>query len=112
MTDEQLQEMRSRIAELEERDADFARKSNLFLDEILITRNQIAENAKAIALWLVQDNQPLASGSSGKGTDAITPCTPSYVILTRCLTVRQQIREAVPKKINQRCVFEAVQRWL
>ncbi|HEY9596388.1 MAG TPA: hypothetical protein V6D33_01800 [Cyanophyceae cyanobacterium] len=28
MTDEQLQEMRSRIAELEERDADFARKSN------------------------------------------------------------------------------------
>lgn len=48
MTDEQLQEMRSRIAELEERDADFARKSNLLLDEILLTRDQAEENAKAI----------------------------------------------------------------
>lgn len=48
MTDEQLQEMRSRIAELEERDADFARKSNLLLDEIIVTRDQIGENAKAI----------------------------------------------------------------
>lgn len=49
MTDEQLQEMRSRIAELEQSDADFARKSNLLLDEIIVNRDSIAENTKAIA---------------------------------------------------------------
>ncbi len=49
MTDQQIAELRSRIAELEERDEDFARRSNLLLDEILVTREQIAENAKAIA---------------------------------------------------------------
>lgn len=49
MTDEQLQEMRSRIAELEQSDADFARKSNLLLDEIVVNRDSIAENTKAIA---------------------------------------------------------------
>lgn len=49
MTDEQLQEMRSRIAELEKSDTDFARKSNLLLDEIVVNRDSIAENTKAIA---------------------------------------------------------------
>jgi hypothetical protein len=36
----EIAELRSRIAELEERDEDFARKSNLLLDEILLTRDQ------------------------------------------------------------------------
>lgn len=49
MTEADIQEMRARIAELEEHDADFARKSNLLLDEILLTRDQIADNTKAIA---------------------------------------------------------------
>jgi len=48
MTDEQLQEMRSRIAELFKSDEDFARKSNLLLDEILLTRDQADSNARAI----------------------------------------------------------------
>jgi chromosome segregation ATPase len=37
MTEAQLNELRSRVAALEEQDADFARRSNLLLDEILIT---------------------------------------------------------------------------
>jgi chromosome segregation ATPase len=49
MTEQEITEMRSRIAELEERDADFARKSNLLLDEILLTRDQVEENTRAIA---------------------------------------------------------------
>jgi chromosome segregation ATPase len=40
--------MRSRIAELEKSDADFARKSNLLLDEILLTRDQINQNSRQI----------------------------------------------------------------
>ncbi|HBB30731.1 MAG TPA: hypothetical protein DDZ80_04040 [Cyanobacteria bacterium UBA8803] len=49
MTEAQLQELRSRISQLEENDRDFARKSNLLLDKIVLTRDQIGENAKAIA---------------------------------------------------------------
>jgi chromosome segregation ATPase len=47
--------MRSRIAELEERDEDFARRSNLLLDEILLTREQADKNTVAIEN-LVQAN--------------------------------------------------------
>lgn len=49
MTQDEINEMRSRIAELEQSDADFARKSNLLLDEIIVNRDSIAENTKAIA---------------------------------------------------------------
>jgi chromosome segregation ATPase len=49
VTEADIQEMRSRIAELEQSDADFARKSNLLLDEIIVNRDSIAENTKAIA---------------------------------------------------------------
>jgi chromosome segregation ATPase len=48
VTEQQIAEMRSRIAELEERDEDFARRSNLLLDEILVTREQADKNTKAI----------------------------------------------------------------
>lgn len=48
MTEADIQEMRSRIAELEKSDADFARKSNLLLDEILLTRDQINQNSRQI----------------------------------------------------------------
>ena len=48
MTETDIQEMRSRIAELEKGDADFARKSNLLLDEILLTRDQADSNTRAI----------------------------------------------------------------
>jgi len=48
VTEQEIKLMRSRIAELEERDADFARKSNLLLDEILLTRDQINQNSRQI----------------------------------------------------------------
>jgi hypothetical protein len=49
MTEQEITEMRSRIAELSERDEEFARKSNLLLDEILLTRDQAEKNTRAIA---------------------------------------------------------------
>ncbi len=52
MTEADIQEMRSRIAELEKSDVDFARKSNLLLDEILLTRDQADSNARAIENFL------------------------------------------------------------
>jgi chromosome segregation ATPase len=48
VTETEIAELRSRIAELEERDEDFARKSNLLLDEILLTREQADKNTVAI----------------------------------------------------------------
>ncbi len=48
MTETEIAELRSRIAELEEGDEDFARKSNLLLDEILLTREQADKNTVAI----------------------------------------------------------------
>ena len=48
MTETEIAELRSRIAELEERDEDFAQKSNLLLDEILLTREQADKNTVAI----------------------------------------------------------------
>jgi polyhydroxyalkanoate synthesis regulator phasin len=45
MTDEQLQEMRSRIAEVED---DFSRRANILLDDILLTRDQADSNTRAI----------------------------------------------------------------
>ena len=48
MAEADIQEMRSRIAELEQSDADFAWKSNLLLDEILLTRDQINQNSRQI----------------------------------------------------------------
>jgi chromosome segregation ATPase len=48
VSETEIAELRSRIAELEERDEDFARKSNLLLDEILLTRDQADKNTVAI----------------------------------------------------------------
>ena len=48
MTEHEIALMRSRIAELEKSDADFVRKSNLLLDEILLTRDQINQNSRQI----------------------------------------------------------------
>jgi chromosome segregation ATPase len=48
VTETEIAELRSRIAELEEGDEDFARKSNLLLDEILLTREQADKNTVAI----------------------------------------------------------------
>lgn len=45
MTDEQLQEMRSRIAEVED---EFSRRANILLDDILLTREQADSNTRAI----------------------------------------------------------------
>ncbi len=45
MTDEQLQEMRSRIAEVED---EFSRRANILLDESILTRSQADSNARAI----------------------------------------------------------------
>lgn len=45
MTDEQLQEMRSRIAEVED---EFSRRANILLDESILTREQADSNARAI----------------------------------------------------------------
>lgn len=48
MTEQEIVELRSRIAEIEERDEDFARRSNLLLDEIMLTREQADKNTRAI----------------------------------------------------------------
>lgn len=48
MTEQEIAELRERIAELSERDEDFARRSNLLLDEILVTREQADKNTRAI----------------------------------------------------------------
>ncbi len=45
MTDEQLQEMRSRIAEVED---EFSRRANILLDESILTREQADSNTRAI----------------------------------------------------------------
>ncbi len=45
MTDEQLQEMRSRIAEVED---EFSRRANILLDESILTRSQADSNTRAI----------------------------------------------------------------
>jgi chromosome segregation ATPase len=67
MTDEQLQEMRSRITELEERDEDFARRSNLLLDEILVTREQADSNTRTI------DNLLQVSAEGRRDIDQLAP---------------------------------------
>ena len=48
MTEEEIALMRSRIAALEQGDADFARKSNILLDNILLNGEQIERNTTAI----------------------------------------------------------------
>jgi hypothetical protein len=45
VTDEQLQEMRSRIAEVED---EFSRRANILLDESILTRSQADSNTRAI----------------------------------------------------------------
>ncbi|MBW4549220.1 MAG: hypothetical protein KME25_33165 [Symplocastrum torsivum CPER-KK1] len=49
MSEQEIAELRSRIIELEQSDEIFARRANLLLDEIMLTRDQIGENAKAIS---------------------------------------------------------------
>lgn len=48
MTEEEIAQMRTRIAELEKRDADFTRKVDLLLDKLLLTHDQIDRNSKGI----------------------------------------------------------------
>src|SRR4028119_445310 len=69
MTEQEITEMRSRIAELEERDADFARKSNLLLDEILLTRDQADSNTRTI------DNLLQASAEGRRDIDQLAKRT-------------------------------------
>ena len=69
MTEQEITEMRSRIAELEERDADFARKSNLLLDEILLTRDQADSNTRTI------DNLLQASAEGRRDIDQLAERT-------------------------------------
>jgi hypothetical protein len=64
--------MRSRIAELEERDEDFARRSNLLLDEILVTREQADLNTKAI------ENLVRVSAEGRRDIDQLTKNLLSY----------------------------------
>ena len=72
MTEQQIAEMRSRIAELEERDEDFARRSNLLLDEILVTREQADLNTKAI------ENLVRVSAEGRRDIDQLTKNLLSY----------------------------------
>jgi uncharacterized protein YoxC len=69
MSEQEITELRSRIAELEERDADFARKSNLLLDEILLTRDQADSNTRAI------DNLLQASAEGRRDIDQLAERT-------------------------------------
>lgn len=45
MTEEQIEELRSRIAEVED---EFSRRANILLDESILTREQADSNARAI----------------------------------------------------------------
>jgi len=45
MTEQEIAELRSRIAEVED---DFSRRANILLDESLLTRDQADSNTKAI----------------------------------------------------------------
>jgi len=72
VTEQQIAEMRSRIAELEERDEDFARRSNLLLDEILVTREQADLNTKAI------ENLVRVSAEGRRDIDQLTKNLLSY----------------------------------
>ena len=65
MTEEEIALMRSRIAALEQGDADFARRSNLLLDEILLTREQADANTRAI------DNLLQVSAQSRRDIDQL-----------------------------------------
>ncbi len=69
MSEQEITELRSRIAELEERDADFAQKSNLLLDEILLTRDQADSNTRAI------DNLLQASAEGRRDIDQLAERT-------------------------------------
>jgi phosphate uptake regulator len=65
VTEEEIALMRSRIAALEQGDADFARRSNLLLDEILLTREQADANTRAI------DNLLQVSAQSRRDIDQL-----------------------------------------
>lgn len=69
MSEQEITEMRSRIAELSLADADFARKSNLLLDEILLTRDQADSNTRAI------DNLLQASAEGRRDIDQLAERT-------------------------------------
>jgi len=65
VTEQEITLMRSRIAELEARDEDFARRSNLLLDEILLTRDGADKNTVAI------ENLVRASSESRRDIDQL-----------------------------------------
>ncbi len=113
MTNEQLQELRSRITELEERDEDFARRSNLLLDEIIVTRDQIAENAKAIAESR-RDIDQLAA-RTGELAQSLSELRQNQQLLTftisqvaESMTILRQTQQAfVEQAVADRQAFQA-----
>lgn len=81
----EIAELRSRIAELEERDEDFARKSNLLLDEILLTRDQADKNTVAI------ENLIRASSESRRDIDQLATRMGELAQLVSELRQNQQL---------------------
>lgn len=81
----EIAELRSRIAELEERDEDFARKSNLLLDEILLTRDQADKNTVAI------ENLVRASSESRRDIDQLATRMGELAQLVSELRQNQQL---------------------
>lgn len=113
MTQDEIDLLRSRIAELEERDIDFARKSNLLLDELIVTRDQIAENVKAIADSR-RDIDQLAT-RTGELAQSISELRQSQQLLTftisqvaESITLLRQTQQAfVEQAVADRQAFQA-----
>ena len=113
MTQDEIDLLRSRIAELEERDIDFARKSNLLLDELILTRDQIAENVKAIADSR-RDIDQLAT-RTGELAQSLSELRQSQQLLTftisqvaESITILRQTQQAfVEQAVADRQAFQA-----
>ncbi len=113
MTQDEINSLRSQVAELEERDIDFARKSNLLLDELIVTRDQIAENVKAIADSR-RDIDQLAT-RTGELAQSISELRQSQQLLTftislvaESITLLRQTQQAfVEQAVADRQAFQA-----
>jgi methyl-accepting chemotaxis protein len=87
MSEEQIAELRSRIAELEKGDADFARKSNILLDNILLNGEQIEKNTTAI------DRYAQAAAESRRDIDQLAERIGD--LAQEASQFRQELRESI-----------------
>jgi methyl-accepting chemotaxis protein len=87
MSEEQIAELRSRITELEKGDADFARKSNILLDNIFLNGEQIERNTTAI------DRYAQAAAESRQDIDQLAERIGD--LAQEASQFRQELRESI-----------------